>query len=339
MSGLQPPSFEDIAAATRRIDPFALRTPLLSFPALDEQVGTRVLVKAEMLQRMGSFKFRGAYNKIAQLDARRWPGGVVTCSSGNHAQGVAEAARLRGLKAAIVMPRDAPAIKVARTKQAGGEVIFYNRAKEDREAIANHLAKERQAAFVAPYDDRDVIAGQGTIGVEIVEQAQSMTANVDCVLAPCSGGGLMSGIAIAVQHFAPKAELYAIEPKGFDDLARSIAKGRLERNPATDGSICDALLVPTPGVIAFEVLRKRLTGALSVSDEEAAEAVRYAFEELKLVVEPSGAVTLAALLSGRLRIQGQTVAIVLSGGNIDADLFAEIIGAMPAGQAAASQAS
>lgn len=325
MTAPRLPCFEDVTAAATRIRPHANDTPLLSNPTLDARLGARVLLKAEPLQRMGSFKFRGAYNRIVQLDPVVWPGGVVACSSGNHAQGVAEAARLCGLAAAIVMPRDAPAVKIARTRRAGAEVVLYDRLSESREEIASRLAEERRAAFVAPYDDIDVITGQGTIGLEMVLQAGAAGAELDVVLAPCSGGGLMSGLAIAIKHLRPAVALYAVEPEGFDDLARSLASGRRERNPKPAGSICDALLVATPGAVTFEILRKRLAGALAVSDAEARDAVRFAFEELKLVVEPSGAVALAALLAGRFEAAGKTVGVVLSGGNIDAAMFAAIV--------------
>lgn len=320
------PAFDDITAAAAQIADHALRTPLLESPLLSQRVGRTVLIKPETLQRVGAFKFRGAYNKIAQIDRAQWPGGVVACSSGNHAQGVAEAARLCGLAAVIVMPSDAPALKVARTKRSGAQVVFYNRDTEDRNAIAHALAQERQAVFVAPFDDPDIIAGQGTVGLEIVEQAEALGTGLDAVLVPCSGGGLVSGIAIAMGHLEPEAKIYAVEPEGFDDLRRSLQSGRRERNNASSGSICDALLIETPGELTFEILRKRLAGAFAVSDAEVREAVRFAFEELKLVVEPGGAAALAALLAGRLEEDSGTVAVVLSGGNVDAGLFAEIIG-------------
>lgn len=325
LSPPRPPSFDAVAAAAERLRGRVVPTPLLTSPILDERIGARVLIKAETLQRTGSFKFRGAYNRIARLDPSSWPGGVVACSSGNHAQGVAEAARLCGLKATIVMPRDAPQLKVARTRRAGAEVVFYDRLTQDREAIANRLAEERRAAFVAPYDDVDVIAGQGTVGLEIVHQARELGAEVDVLLAPCSGGGLMAGIALAFEYLRPSTRLYAVEPQGFDDLARSLASGTRERNAALAGSICDALLVPTPGAVTFEVLRRRLSGALAVSDLQARAAMRFAFEELKLVTEPSGAVALAALLAGKLDVAGRTVAVVLSGANVDAALFAAMV--------------
>jgi len=284
-----------------------------------------VLIKLETLQRVGAFKFRGAYNKVSQIDKSAFPGGVVACSSGNHAQGVAAAATLMGLKSAIVMPADSPRIKMERTRAFGAEVVPYDRVKEDRDAIARELCASRRAALVHPFDDLDVIAGQGTAGLEMMEQAEAVGAVPDIVLVGASGGGLISGVSIAVKVKSPTTAIYSVEPAGFDDLARSLKSGTHERNAALSGSICDALLAVTPGEITFEVARRNLAGGLVVTDEEAKAAVRYAFQELKLVVEPGGAVSLAAILAGKLPLQGKTVAAVLSGGNIDPSLFAEII--------------
>jgi threonine dehydratase len=319
------PTFGDILAARRRLGALACRTPLVEHPALNALTGARVLLKAENLQRVGAFKFRGAYNKVAQVDRATHPGGVVACSSGNHAQGVAAAATLMGFKSAIVMPADAPRLKIARTRAFGAEVVAYDRVKEDRDAIARQLCSARQAAYIHPFDDPDVIAGQGTAGLEMMEQAEAIGAVPDVVLVGASGGGLISGVSIAVKEKSPATVIYSVEPAGFDDLARSLEGGSRESNSALSGSICDALLAATPGELTFEVAKRNLAGGLSVSDEEAKAAVRYAFEELKLVLEPGGAVSLAAILAGKLPIKGKTVAAVLSGGNIDPALFAEII--------------
>lgn len=327
------PTFDDVMAAKACLAEFSVRTPLLRFPMLDDATGARVLVKAETLQRMNTFKFRGAYNAVSAVESAQWPGGVTTCSSGNHAQGVAEAARLCGLHATIVMPADAPRTKLARTRRAGAEIVTYDRDTEDRQAIAAQLAEDRQAMFVAPYDDPRIIAGQGTVGLEIVEQAEAAGLAPDCVLVPCGGGGLTAGLSLAIKHLAPETEIYAVEPEDFDDHARSLASGERERNQALSGSICDALLAQTPGELTFALNKTRLAGALTVSDAQVRDAVRFAFDELRLVVEPGGAVALAALLSGRLDVAGRTVAIVLSGGNIDPELFAEIVSARPAGAA------
>jgi threonine dehydratase len=319
------PTYADVLAARARIGALACRTPLIEHPALNAAVGGRVLLKAENLQRVGAFKFRGAYNKIAQVDAAAFPGGVVACSSGNHAQGVAAAATLRGLKSAIVMPSDAPRLKVERTRAFGGEVIAYDRTTEDRDAIARALCASRGAAYVHPFDDPDVIAGQGTVGMEMMEQAAALGVTPDLVLVGVSGGGLIGGVSLAVKEASPATQIYSVEPAGFDDLARSLVRGERQRNERLSGSICDALMSAMPGEITFEVAKRNLVGGLVVTDEEAKAAVRFAFRELKLVVEPGGAVSLAAILAGKLDLAGKTVMAVLSGGNIDPALFAEII--------------
>jgi threonine dehydratase len=319
------PTYADVVAARARIGTLACRTPLIEHPALNALVGGRVLLKAENLQRVGAFKFRGAYNKIAQVDGHAYPGGVVACSSGNHAQGVAAAATLRGLKSAIVMPSDAPRLKIERTKAFGGEVISYDRISEDRDAIARELCARRGAAFVHPFDDPDVIAGQGTVGIEMMEQATALGVKPDIVLVGVSGGGLIGGVSLAVKETSPDALIYSVEPAGFDDLARSLERGARERNEHLSGSICDSLMAAMPGEITFEMAKRNLAGGLSVTDEEAKAAVRFAFRELKLVVEPGGAVSLAAILAKKLPLEGKAVMGVLSGGNIDPALFSEII--------------
>jgi len=319
------PTIDDIRAAAERLRPHAVRTPLLESNRLNDQLGGRVLLKLETLQRTGTFKFRGAYNKISRLSKVAHPGGVVAASSGNHAQGVADAARMMGLAAAIVMPSQAPALKIARTKALGAEVILYDRDSDDREAIFALVARERGAVMVPPFDDPEIMAGQGTVGLELMAQAEAMGALPDLVLAPCGGGGLISGVAIAVRAANPKAQVIAIEPYGFDDTTRSLASGRIESNARPSGSICDALLSPSPGKLTFAACRDQsVTGAV-VSEQQVRQAMRFAFQELKLVVEPGGAVGLAALLSGTVPLNGQTVAVVLSGGNVDPGLFAEIL--------------
>jgi threonine dehydratase len=314
-----------VLAARERLKPHLVATPLIEHPALNARPGGRVLVKCENLQRVGAFKFRGAFNKIAQVDRERYPGGVVACSSGNHAQGVAAAATLLGLKSAIVMPADAPQLKIARTRAFGGEVIAYNRETEDRDAIALRICEERRAAFVHPFDDADVMAGQGTTGLELMEQAKALGAVPEAVLVPASGGGLAGGISLAVKKASPGAQVFCVEPEGFDDLARSLKSGKPERNAKMSGSICDALMAPSPGEITFAVAKQNFAGGLVVSDAEARAAMRFAFEELKVVAEPGGAVALAAVLCQRLPVQGRTIAVVLSGGNVDPRLFADVI--------------
>jgi threonine dehydratase len=319
------PTVQDIVAARERIKHKAVVTPLIEHPALNALTGGRIMLKAENLQRVGAFKFRGAYNKIVQTDKAHFPGGVVACSSGNHAQGVAAAATLCGLKSAIVMPADAPRLKIDRTKDFGGEVVTYDRQTQDRDAIARELARQRRAAFIPPFDDPDIIAGQGTVGLELMEQARAAGAVLDAILAGSSGGGLISGISIATKHFSPQMQVFSVEPAGFDDLARSLVTGKRERNSRVSGSIADALLVATPGELPFAIARHNLAGGLVVTDEEIKSAVRFAFRELKLVLEPSGAVALAAIFSGKIVTKGRTLAAVLSGGNVEPALFSEII--------------
>lgn len=322
------PTVGDVRSASERLRPHAVRTPLIESAFLNDRAGRRVLLKAEPLQRTGSFKFRGAYNAISRIDPDVHPGGVVACSSGNHAQGVAEAARIRGIPAAIVMPSDAPAIKVARTRRSGAEVVLYDRYKEDRDAIAAAIGAERKAAFVAPFDNAMVMAGQGTIGLELAAQAKAAgAADIEAVLVPCSGGGLSSGIALALSAELPGAKVHTVEPEGFDDYARSLTAGRRERNEAGSPSICDALLAPQPGELTFALGSKLFGPGLVVPDTETRKAVAFAFNELKLVVEPGGAIALAALLSGRFPGTGRPVALVLSGGNIDPDMLAECLAA------------
>ncbi len=320
------PTFEDVLAARERIAPYAVVTPTLESPILNERVGTRVLLKAETLQRTGAFKFRGASNCISQIDKASWPGGVVACSSGNHAQGVAEAARLAGLPATMVMPRDAPALKLARTRRAGAEVVLFDRDTEDREEIACKLCGAREAFYVPPYDHPDIIAGQGTAGLELHEQAAGMKTDISAVLIPASGGGLASGVALAIKHLAPNCAVHSVEPEGFDDYARSLASGRREHNARLSGSICDSLLIGQPGEITFALSRDFLAGGVVVTDEQVRAAMRFAFEELKLVIEPGGAVGLAALLSGCFAPPAEgAVGIVLSGGNIGLGQFLEML--------------
>ena len=322
---MRHPTLADIEAARDRIAGEAKVTPLIGSSEIDQLVGGRVLFKCETLQRIGAFKFRGAYNAISQLDRAAHPGGVVACSSGNHAQGVAEAARVLDYKALIVMPSDAPHLKIAGTKAAGAEVVLYNRETEDREKIAARHQRERGAAFIHPFDNFDVIAGQGTAGLELMQQAKALGATPDIVLAPCSGGGLSTGIATAVKALSPKAEVYAVEPEAFDDLARSFESGKRESNRSASGSICDALMAASTSDRTFAIAREKLAGSLRVSDAEVKEAMRLAFSKLKLVVEPGGAAAFAALLAGRIKLEGRTAAVVLSGGNADPIAFAEIL--------------
>ena len=315
----------DIDAAAKVIAPFAVRTPLLSSAALNARVGASVFLKPELLQRTGSFKFRGAFNKLSSIPQDKRGGGVVAFSSGNHAQGVAAAAQILKMQATIVMPADAPASKRERTKSYGAEVVLYDRDREDREAIAREIAGKRGATLVKPYDDPFIIAGQGTAGREIAEDMSALGIAPDIVVAPASGGGLIAGIATAVKAKFPQTNVIVAEPKDYDDHGLSLRAGKREAHHARHRTICDALMAETPGEITFAINGKLLAGGVAASDEEVGAAIAFAFRELKLVVEPGGAVGLAALLSGRLDAHGKNVVIVLSGGNVDADLFARLI--------------
>jgi threonine dehydratase len=315
----------DIEAAAARLAGVAVETPLIENPALNERLGARVLLKLETLQRVGAFKFRGAYNRLVQLSPEQRRAGVVAFSSGNHAQGVALAARLLGVPALIVMPADAPAVKVAATLGYGAEVRSYDRLTESREAIAAAIAHERGAVVVPAFDDEHIVAGQGTVGLELARQAQALGATLDMALAPVSGGGLLAGLSIALKAASPSVAIWGVEPTGYDDLRQSLEAGRRITIKPAGRTLCDALESPAPGEITFPILQRNLAGALAVSDAEVAEAMRYAFNTLKLVVEPGGSAGLAALLAGKLDVTGRTVGLVLSGGNVDPDLFARVI--------------
>jgi len=292
---------------------------------LNARVGANVFLKPELLQRTGSFKFRGAFNKPSSIPQDKRSGGVVAFSSGNHAQGVAAAAQILKMQATIVMPADAPVSKVERTKSYGAEVVLYDRDKEDREAIARNLAEKRGATLVKPYDDPFIIAGQGTAGREIAEDMTALGITPAIVVAQASGGGLIAGISTAVKAKFPHTKMIVAEPKDYDDHALSLRAGKREAHHAKHRTICDALMAEMPGEITFAINGKLLSGGVTASDEEVGAAMAFAFRELKLVVEPGGAVGLAALLAGRLDVQGKNVVIVLSGGNVDADLFAKLI--------------
>ncbi len=313
------PTIHDICDAAARLDGVANLTPLLENPALNDRLNARVLLKAENLQRTGSFKFRGAWNALSLASEEHLRRGVVAWSSGNHAQGVAMAAAIKNVPATIVMPEDTPSIKIARTRELGADIVFYDRYKEDREAIGRALAAERGALLVPSYDDPGVIAGQGTAGLEIVEQCQERNVIPDQILICCGGGGLSAGCAIAVHDTFAKTNIHVVEPAGFDDTRRSLQAGERLSNGPDARSICDALLTPSPGALTFGLLREHISSGLVVTDDEALAAVDFAMTELKLVAEPGGAVALAALLSGKLDVAGQCVVVMLSGGNIDFD--------------------
>ena len=315
------PAFADVEAAAGRLAGIVRRTPLLAATPLDEALGGRILLKVESLQRTGSFKFRGAYNRLVQLDPGQRRAGVVAFSSGNHAQGVAAAAKMLGISATIVMPADAPAVKLENTRALGAEVVLYDRFTGDREVLARKLVAERGATLVPAYDDPHVVAGQGTVGLELMQQAAELGFTPDQVLVPTSGGGLTGGTAIAVRALSPATAIYGVEPEAFDDTRRSLAAGALLKNPPEARSICDALQSSPPGTLTFAINRELLSGILTVSDPEVQAAMARAFRDLRLVVEPGGAVALAAALAGRVPLAGRTTGIVLSGGNVDVETF------------------
>jgi threonine dehydratase len=319
------PTAADVDVAAGRLAGVALRTPLVTSPVLDAVTQGRIFLKAEILQRTGSFKFRGAYNKLSSIAPHDRPRGVVAFSSGNHAQGVAAAAKLLGMPAVIVMPADAPRPKRERTAALGAEVVLYDRAREDRQAIANEIAVKRGAALVPPYDDPLVIAGQGTAGREIIEDLATLGLAPETVVVTASGGGLTAGIALAVKARVPEARLFTAEPEGFDDHARSFRTGAREKNSALTGTICDALMAQMPGELTFAINRALVEDGAAVSDDEVGAAVAFAFRELKLVVEPGGAAALAALLAGKIDVKGKIAVAVLSGGNVDPGLFYRLV--------------
>ena len=323
-------TFADVKAAARRLEGITVRTPLLENARVNARLGGRLFIKAECLQRTGSFKLRGAYNFLASMSEADRKKGVVGWSSGNHAQGLAEAARLIGMKATVVMPADAPALKVANTRASGAEIVLYDRVKDSREQIGMDIARRTGATVVPPYDHPWILTGQGTAGLEIVEQAREAGVTLDAVAAPCSGGGLSTGIALAVKGLSPATSVHAGEPAGFDDLARSLVAGTKQKNARLSGSICDALLAPEPGDVTFPLARQLLGPGLVVSDDEVLDAMETAFREFKLVVEPGGAVALAAALTGKLPVKDRAVAVVCSGGNVDHETFARALARRPA---------
>jgi threonine dehydratase len=318
----RPPEFADVEAAAVRIAPYAVETPLIESRALNERLGARVFLKAESLQYTGSFKFRGAYNRISLIPESERPGGVVAFSSGNHAQGVAAAAKIFAIPAVIVMPKDAPRAKIEGTKAYGAEVLFYDRVTDDREAIAAEVCAARRATLVRPFDDAGVVAGQGTAGLEIVRQAP---VGLDAVLVPCSGGGVASGIALAISGASPGTDVISVEPEDFDGMRRSLLAGERSTAPGGALSIADALMAPTPGKVPFALAKRLIAQGLTVTDRDLARAAAYAAGTLKLIIEPGGAAGLAALLAGRYAVHGKTVAVVLTGGNCDLETVASCI--------------
>lgn len=314
-----------IRAAATRLAGHARRTPLLSSPFLDDLAGRQVLVKPECLQHTGAFKFRGAWSAISALDPEVRQNGVLAYSSGNHAQAVAWAASRHGISATIVMPSDAPALKIANTRALGADVVLYDRATESREDIGEALADDRGLTLVRPFDDPLVIAGQGTTGLEIAQDAGDAPGDV---LVPCGGGGLTSGIALALAADAPHLRVRPVEPQGFDDVTRSLQSGQVQRNAQLTGSICDAIVTPAPGDLTFPILSRHCGPGIVVSEEDTLRAMAHAFTRLKVVIEPGGAVALAAALFHGDQVQGDRVVVVASGGNVDAAMFARALASL-----------
>lgn len=315
---------QDIQAAAGRLQNIIVETPLLVSSELDRIVGGQILLKPECLQRTGSFKIRGAYNLMRQMTPEQAACGVVAWSSGNHAQGVAAAGGLLGIKTTIVMPEDAPKAKIANTRRLGGEVVLYDRYTGNREAIARGIAAESGAVLVPSYEERRIIEGQGTAGLEIMQQSAAMGMTPDQVIICCGGGGLSAGCTIAIKAISPRTDVYLVEPVEFDDTLRSMRSGERVRNDKSARSICDALQTETPGKMTFAINQKLASGVLTVTDEEVAEAMRFIFQHLKLVVEPGGAVALAAVLTKKIAVKDTVTVVVLSGGNVDAELFGAI---------------
>jgi len=319
------PILEDVRAAAARLAGRVLRTPLLRHPLLDEIAGARVVVKPEALQRTGSFKLRGALNAALLLAPEARRGGIVTHSSGNHGQACAAAARMLGMRATIAMPADAPAIKVEATRRWGAEIVPFDRHGVDREALAEVLAAERGATVIPPFDHPDVIAGQGTVALEMLEDMAALGLVPDAVAICTGGGGLTAGCVLVLEQMAPHAEVWAVEPEGWDDTRRSLEAGRRLPVAAPGSGLCDALLSRQPGALTFAINHRHLAGGVAVTEAEVFRAMRFAFEHLKIVVEPGGAVALAAVLAGKVGARGGVLAVVVSGGNVDAAVFARAL--------------
>ena len=318
-------NIEMIRAAAQRLDGHARRTPLLNSPFLDQIAGRRVFLKAEALQHTGSFKFRGAWSAISNLSAEALEAGVIAFSSGNHAQGVAMAARAHGAQAVIIMPADAPQMKIENTRGLGAEVVLYDRASEDRDAIGAELSESRGLTLIKPFDEPLVIAGQGTTGLEIVAQGKELGVDAREVIVCCGGGGLTSGIALALEAEAPHLQARPAEPVGFDDVARSLKAGEIKSNTQRSGALCDAIITPQPGDITFPILHRLCGAGLVIPEKDCLRAMAAAFARLKLVLEPGGAIALAAALYHGDQIEGDDVIVVASGGNVDAPVFLQAL--------------
>ncbi len=319
------PTYQTILKAAATIKPVAVRTPLLESPALNKILGYRFFIKAETLQKTGSFKFRGAFNALSSLTDQQRRDGVFAYSSGNHAQGVALAAKMMGVKATILMPKDTPPIKLTNTKSYGADVITYDRYTESREDIGATIAAEKNLTLIKPYDNPYVISGQGTVGLEIHEQLKDLDITANAIVAPCGGGGLTSGIALATAELSPATTVFAAEPHNYDDTARSLELNERVANDTEQKSLCDAIVTPMPGEITFPILQACNAKAISVTDDQAKHAMWAAFHYFKLVVEPGGAVAIASALQQKLPATNKVVVAVASGGNTDQALFSNIL--------------
>ncbi|MEM9581324.1 MAG: threonine/serine dehydratase [Pseudomonadota bacterium] len=318
-------NIEMIRAAAERGKGHLRRTPLLSSPFIDEIAGRRVFIKAECLQHTGSFKFRGAWSAISALEPEVRTRGVIAFSSGNHAQGIALAAKMHGTSAVIIMPEDSPRVKIENTRALGGEVVLYDRVTGDRDALGAGYAEARGLTLIKPFDEPQVIAGQGTCGLEIAQQAAEAGISEAEVIVCCGGGGLTSGIALSLEAEAPRLKVRPAEPEGFDDVTRSLAAGAIQRNNALSGSICDAIVTPQPGDITFPILHRLCGPGIVATDDECLRAMAVAFERLRVVAEPGGAVALASVLFHGDQIESDTVICTISGGNVDGAMFEQAL--------------
>ena len=327
-------SADGVRAAAARLKGKAVRTPLLENAVLNERAGGRILLKAETLQHYGSFKFRGAYNLISQLTPEQRTAGVLAWSSGNHAQGVAYAAKLMGVSAVIVMPEDAPAVKIRNVRALGAEIVTYDRYRENREEIGGRIIAERGLSLAPPYDHPHTIEGQGTAALEAYEDAAARGLSLDAFIVCCGGGGLTAGCATMLEDVSPQTEIWIGEPEGFDETWASIRDGECRRADPAQHTLCDALASPTPGALTLPIMERLVRGGVTLTEEDVRQAIIFAHQTLKLVVEPGGSVALAAVLSGKFDAKGKTVALTLSGGNVDAALFAAILEGRPAPKSA-----
>lgn len=324
-SKLNPIDLQTISAAAEALDGIVTRTPLLENPDVNKILGGRLLVKAESIQRTGAFKFRGAYNCVRQLTKSERANGVITYSSGNHGRGLALAAKLLGSSALIVMPDDAPPDKVTATEALGAEITTFNRDRENSDDVVKRLASETGRTVVPPSADWRVLAGSGSVGLELVQQAEKLRASLDAVLVPCGGGGLTATTALVMQALSPATRVFSVEPELFDDMRRSLKAGQRKRNPPGQRTICDAIMTPTPTALSFPINVELLAGGLVASDEEVCAAMVFAYQHFKIVVEPGAMVGLAAILGGKIDIKGKTVATIVTGGNIDPHRFCTLL--------------